>query len=166
MTGMGTYFPEAHQRFTAHVAGDGGDALQAWYRRLTDPDPAIHLPAARIWCGYEEACARLVPRGDGAESDGRACLAMARLECHYMVHQGFLQPDQLLRGMDRIRHLPAIIIQGRYDTVCPPVTAWDLAQAWPTARLTMVPDAGHSAMEPGIRLGLVAAVETLKGVLR
>lgn len=164
MAGMGTFFPDAHRRFAAHVAGDAEPELQAWYRRLTDPDPQIHLPAARIWCGYEEACARLVPRGDTATGDGDSCLAMARLECHYMVHGGFLEADQLLRDMGRIRHLPAIIVQGRYDMVCPPVTAWELAQAWPGARLAMVPDAGHSAMEPGIRLALVAAMESLKGL--
>ncbi|MGE5516575.1 MAG: prolyl aminopeptidase [Bacteroidota bacterium] len=167
MTGMGTFFPEVHRRFAAHVAGDDGPELAAWYRRLTDPDPAIHLPAARAWCAYEEACARLVPRvaaGDGS-GDGAASLAMARLECHYMVHQGFLAPGQLLDGVGRIRHLPAIIVQGRYDMVCPPVSAWDLARDWPAARLVMVPDAGHSAMEPGIRLALVAAMEGLKADL-
>lgn len=165
MTGMGTFFPDAQRRFAAHVAGDDGAPLQAWYRRLTDPDPAVHGPAARVWCGYEEACARLVPRGDGAEADGAACLSMARLECHYMINDGFLEPDQLLRHMGRIRHLPATIVQGRYDMVCPPVSAWDLAREWPGARLTMVPDAGHSAMEPGIRLALVGAMEGLKSTL-
>ena len=166
MTGMGTFFPEAYERFAAHVAADPGPALQAWYGRLTDPDPAVHLPAARLWCGYEEACARLVPRAGLGDADGAAALAMARLECHYMVHDGFLEPDQLLRDVGRIRHLPGIIVQGRYDMVCPPVSAHDLARAWPAARLTMVPDAGHSAMEPGIRQALVAAMEGLKAVLR
>lgn len=162
MTGMGTFFPEARRRFAAHVAQDDGPELAAWYRRLTHPDPQVHLPAARLWCGYEEACARLLPRGEGGDGDAAACLAMARIECHYMVHDGFLEPDQLLRGMERIRHLPAIIVQGRYDMVCPPATAWDLAQSWPGARLHMIPDAGHSAMEPGVRLALVAAMEGLK----
>lgn len=166
MAGMGAFFPEARRRFAAHVADDDGPELEAWYRRLTSPDPAVHGPAARIWCGYEEACARLVPRGEVAAPDPAACLSMARLECHYMVHEGFLEPDQLLRDMGRIRHLPAIIIQGRYDMVCPPVSAFDLAGAWPAARLTLVPDAGHSAMEPGIRLGLVAAMDGLRAVVR
>lgn len=166
MTGMGTFFPEERQRFAAHVAGDAGPELQAWYARLTDPDPAVHLPAARLWCGYEEACARLLPRPALAGSDPAAALAMARLECHYMVHDGFLEPDQLLRDIGRIRHLPAVVVQGRYDMVCPPVSAHDLVHAWPAARLVMVPDAGHSAMEPGIRQALVAAMEGLKAVMR
>lgn len=167
MHGMATFFPEAHRRFTAAITASEGEVdesglLAAYYRRLTDPDPSIHLPAARHWCAYEESCARLIPRGDSAACESAPCLAMARIECHYMVHDGFLAPDQLLGGMGRIEHLPAIIVQGRYDMVCPPVSAMDLAARWPQARLTMVPDAGHSAMEPGIRLGLVAGTESLK----
>lgn len=163
MSGMGTFFPEAYDRFAAHIPEGEGDLLTAYHRRLTDPDPAIHLPAARQWCAYEEACARLLPRNDTVEVAPGACLAMARIECHYMVHAGFLAPDQLLRDLPRIAHLPAVIVQGRYDVVCPPVTAADLAAKWPRARLVMVPDAGHSAMEPGIRLALVSAMEALKG---
>lgn len=162
MSGMGTFFPEARRRFAAHIPAEEGDLLAAYYRRLTNPDPAIHLPAARIWCAYEEACARLMPRGEAGEFDPAACLAMARIECHYMVHDGFLSPDQLLHDLPRIEHLPAIIVQGRYDMVCPPVSADDLARNWRRAQLTMVPDAGHSAMEPGTRLALVTAMENLK----
>jgi len=165
MTGMGTFFPEANRRFANHIPPAEGDLLAAYYRRLMDPDPSVHMPAARIWCGYEEACARLLPRGEPAESDPGACLAMARIECHYMVHGGFLKPNQLLADMPRIQHLPAAIVQGRYDMVCPPASADELARRWPRARLSMIPDAGHSAMEPGVRLALVAAVEGLKGIV-
>lgn len=165
MRGMGTFFPEAHRRFLAPIAADEPDPLAAYYHRLTDPDPAVHMPAARIWCAYEEACARLIPRADSAAGETAACLAMARIECHYMVHDGFLAPNQLLDDMGRIEHLPALIVQGRYDMVCPPVSADDLASHWPRASLTMVADAGHSAMEPGIRLGLVTATESLKTML-
>lgn len=156
--GMGTFFPEAARRFHDHVAGDSGDVLTAYHRRLSDPDPAVHLPAARTWCGYEEACARLVPRAATADADPEQTLAMARLECHYMIHDGFLSPDQLLGGMARIRHLPAHLVQGRYDVVCPPVTAADLARAWPGAHVELVTEGGHSAMEPGLRRALVLAV--------
>jgi proline iminopeptidase len=165
MAGMGTFFPEARRRFAEHVPAAEGDLLSAYYRRLTDPDPAVHLPAARIWCAYEEGCARLMPREPG-EADPMACLSMARIECHYMVHDGFLSPGQLLHDLPRIEHLPAIIVQGRYDMVCPPVSAHDLARNWPRAKLSMVPDAGHSAMEPGIRTALVGAMESLKSILR
>jgi len=156
--GMGTFFPEAHRRFREHVNGESIDLLAAYHRRLMNPDPAIHLPAARVWCAYEEACARMVPRDTPSEMDAAAALSLARMECHYMVHGGFMKPGQLLAGMNRIRHLPAHLVQGRYDVVCPPVTADELARQWPGARLDMVSDAGHSAMEPGARRALVAAV--------
>jgi proline iminopeptidase len=162
--GMAAFYPEAHRRFIAHVQGDGDDVLAAYHRRLTHPDPGVHLPAARVWSGYEEACARLVARPDPIEPDGAAALAMARMECHYMVHGGFLRPGQLLENVGLIAHLPARIIQGRYDVICPPVSAFDLAQAWPKARLTVVAEAGHSAMEPGLRTALVAAVEEVRRV--
>jgi proline iminopeptidase, Neisseria-type subfamily len=166
LRGMATFFPEAHRRFAAPLPAGETDLLGAYHRLLTDPDPAVHLPAARAWCAYEEACARLIPRGEGLSGESAACLAMARIECHYMVHDGFLAPDQLLDGMAAIADHPAVIVQGRYDMVCPPVSADDLAARWRRARLTMVADAGHSAMEPGIRLALVAATEGLKKTLR
>jgi proline iminopeptidase len=160
--GMGTFFPEIHRRFRAHVAEMGPDLLASYHRLLTDPDPSVHMPAARAWSGYEEACARLVPRGPVIESDPATCLTMARLECHYMVNDGFLEPDQLLQQVGRVSHLPLRIVQGRYDVICPPVTAHDLAGAWPGSVLTMVPDGAHSAMEPPMRAALVQAVEALR----
>ncbi|WP_173977730.1 prolyl aminopeptidase [Magnetospirillum sp. UT-4] len=163
LDGMGRFFPEAHRRFTAHVAGDPEGVLAAYHRRLVDPDPNVHLAAARAWCAYEEACCRLIPHADMPEADAGAALAMARIECHYMVHDGFFAPGQLLDGMDRIAHLPAELVQGRYDVICPPVSAADLARAWPEARLTVIPDAGHSAMEAGTRAALVAAADRLLG---
>jgi proline iminopeptidase len=154
---MGTFFPEAARRFTTFLPLAERDALlSAYYRRLTDPLPGVHLPAAQAWCAYEESCSRLIP--DAAEPrPSPSALAMARIEAHYMVHDGFLEPDQLLRDLGRITHLPATIVQGRYDMVCPVASAFDLAQAWPDARFQIIPDGGHSAMEPGIRAALVAA---------
>lgn len=163
MTGMGNFFPEAWRRFMDFLPLDEqSDALNAYMQRLNHPDPAVHLPAARVWCGYEEACARLVPMSLQYESDGPTNLAMARIEAHYMVHDGFLRPNQLLAELDRIHHLPLTIVQGRYDVICPPVTAYELAQAWPGAILRMVADSGHSAMEANTRVVLVEAVETMK----
>lgn len=164
LTGMGTFFPEVWRRFAAHVA-PATDLLAAYHRRLRDPDPAVHLAAARVWCGYEEACARLMPRLDASDMAAAAALAMARIECHYMRHHGFLADNQLLRHLPAIAHLPCTIVQGRYDMVCPPAAADDLATAWPKARLVMLPDAGHSSMEPSIRAGLVGAVEGMKGIV-
>ena len=166
LSGMGHFFPEAWRRFMGFLpVMERGDPLAAYVQRLNHADPAIHMPAAKVWCGYEEACARLLPRGGGDETDGPGVLAMARIEAHYMIHEGFLEPDQLLAGLGRISHLPAIIVQGRYDVICPPATAEELAQVWPGARLRMVADAGHSAMEPSIRTALVEAVEDMKALV-
>ena len=104
----------------------------------------------------------------GAEGDGKTtigvALALSRIEAHYFAHDLFLPPEGLLGRMHRIGHLPAEIVQGRYDMVCPPRTAFELAAAWPQARLTVIPDAGHSALEPGVRRALVAAVERFRNV--
>ncbi|MDO8605861.1 MAG: prolyl aminopeptidase [Phaeospirillum sp.] len=163
LTGMGCFFPEAWRRFIDFLPqAERGDPLAAYMRRLNNPDPSVHMPAAKVWCGYEEACARLLPRDGGGGTDGPGALATARIEAHYMIHEGFLGTNQLLAGLDRIRHLPAIVVQGRYDIVCPPATAEELARAWPGTRLTIVADAGHSAMEPGTRTALVEAVEDMK----
>jgi proline iminopeptidase len=167
LTGMGHFFPEAARRQAGHQPEpEQADLLGAYWRRLTHPDPAVHLPAARVWCGYEEACARLLPRIEPGEPDPMALVAMARLEAHYMVNRGFLAEGELLANLARIAHLPAAIVQGRYDVICPPATAAELAAAWPNARLTMVADAGHSAMEPAIRSALVGAVERMKRLVR
>jgi len=165
MTGMRHVFPEAWERFASFLPPDErGDLLGSYHRRLVDPDPAVHGPAAAAWDAYESDCVTLLPRADGPpafESDA-AALAIARIEAHYFVHQGFLAEGELLGNVHRIAHLPCTIVQGRYDVVCPPVTAHALARAWPSAEYVVVPDAGHSAREPGIARELVAAVERLK----
>lgn len=162
LSGMGVFFPDAADAFLAHLtAAERGDVLGAYHRRLNHLDASVHLAAARAWCAYEEACARLIPTGPTGMGEPAAMLAMARIECHYMVHGGFLARP-LLDGMEAIAHLPAIIVQGRYDIICPPATAFDLHRAWPGSRLEMIADAGHSSMEPGIRSALVAAVDGFK----
>ena len=121
-------------------------------------------PAARAWSVYEGSCSTLLPSPDTVASfaQDRTALGLARIEAHYFAHDLFLPPGGLLAHMHRIGHLPAEIVQGRYDMVCPPCTAFELAAAWPAARLTMIPDAGHSALEPGIRRALVASVERFR----
>jgi proline iminopeptidase len=164
LSGMGHFFPEAWRRFMSHLPlAERAEPLSAYVCRLNHPDPEIHMPAARVWCGYEEACARLQPGTvSGHEPDGPGILAMARIEAHYMIHDGFLEPNQLLANLDTIRHLPAIIVQGRYDIICPPATAEELALSWPMARLRIIGDSGHSAMEAPNRTALVEAVERMK----
>jgi proline iminopeptidase len=157
--GMGTVFPEAQRDFIGFLPEDErGDLVGAYHRRLSDPDPAVHLAAARAWGRYEAACSVLVPTSTG----GGASLAMARIGSHYFKHRMFLTENHLFDNLDRIRHLPVAIVQGRYDIVCPIVSADALAQAWPGADLTVVPDAGHAAMEPGTRAALIAATERFK----
>lgn len=167
--GMGWFFPEAHRAFAALIPpAERDDLLTAYYTRLVDPDPAVHKPAAAGWCAYENACSRLIPAGRGGRADSTAdhyytgALSMARIEAHYMMNRGFLAPDQLLTGVGVLAKHPAVIVQGRYDMVCPIATADRLARAWPGAQYRVVADAGHSSMEPGIRAALVKATEDFK----
>ncbi len=168
MHGMRLFFPEVHAVFAAQVpAEERGDLLQAYSQRLFSDDPKISMPAAHAWARYEGSSSYLVPNADaiaGFMAD-RVALGLSRLEAHYFKHHGFLEPGQLLRNLDRIRDLPAWIVQGRYDMVCPPVSAWRLSLAWPQAEFELVPTAGHSAMEPGITAALVRATEAFRGKL-
>ncbi len=164
--GIETIFPDAHAQFIGFLPeAERGDILGAYLRRLTHPDPAIHGPAARAWSEYEGTCSTLLPSPETVMSfsQDRTALGLARIEAHYFAHDLFLAAGGLLGHMDRIQHIPAEIVQGRYDIVCPPSTAFALAAAWRSARLTIIPDAGHSALEAGIRRALVAAVERFRG---
>lgn len=163
--GLRRFFPDAWQSFAEHVAErERGDLLGAYLRRLTDPDPLVHLPAARAWSQYEGSCSTLLPSPETVASfaQDRTALGLARIEAHYFAHRLFLREGGLLTGMGALAEIPAEIVQGRYDMVCPAETAFELAAAWPRARLTIVPDAGHSALEPGVRTALVAAVERFR----
>jgi proline iminopeptidase len=165
LDGLRAVFPDTHANFVNFLpAAERGDVLGAYLRRLTDPDPLVHMPAARAWSVYEGSCSTLLPSPDTVASfaQDRTALGLARIEAHYFAHALFLPPDGLLGRMDRLAGVPAEIVQGRYDMICPAATAFDLAGAWPDARLTIVPDAGHSALEPGIRRALVAAVERFR----
>jgi proline iminopeptidase len=163
--GVRAVFPEAWRAFAEFLPkAERGDLLESYFRRLTDPNPAIHMPAARAWSTYEGACSTLLPSPETVTAFGedRMALGLARIEAHYFRHSIFLPENALLDNIDRVRRIPAVIVQGRYDMVCPIVTADDLVRAWPEAEYVIVPDAGHSAMEPGIRGALVAAMEKFK----
>ena len=165
LNGLRRVFPDAWTQFAEFIPEEEReDLLGAYLRRLTDPDPSVHLPAARVWSGYEGSCSTLLPSPDTVASfaQDRTALGLARIEAHYFAHKLFLPEGGLLAHMDRVANIPAEIVQGRYDMVCPTETAFDLAAAWPRARLTIIPDAGHSALEPGIRTALVAAVERFR----
>jgi proline iminopeptidase len=163
--GMEAVFPDAHASFTGYLPPhERPDILGNYLRRLTDPDPSIHTPAARAWSVYEGTCSTLLPSPETVSSfsQDRTALGLARIEAHYFAHRLFLPPEGLLGHMHRISHIPAEIVQGRYDMICPATTAFALASSWRNARLSIVPDAGHSALEPGIRRALVAAVERFR----
>ena len=165
--GIRAVFPDQWRIFAGHIPeGERGDLLQAYHTRLMNPDPAIHMPAARIWSTYEGACSTLLPSPETVAAFGSDVMALglARLEAHYFINDIFLPENSLLANVGRIRRIPAVIVQGRYDMVCPAVSAEDLHQAWPEADYTVVPDAGHSALEPGIRKHLVEAMERFKSL--
>ena len=162
INGMKLVFPEAWRAFADFLPEpERSDLLAAYYRRLIDPDPRVHMPAARAWSIYEGACSTLLPNPDtvAAFGEDRLALGLARLEAHYFIHHLFPPERDLVARLAAIRHLPATIVQGRYDMVCPIRSADELARAWPEATYVIVRDAGHSAMEPGIREQLVLATE-------
>ncbi|MBX9629252.1 MAG: prolyl aminopeptidase [Burkholderiales bacterium] len=167
--GMRNVFPDIWRNFAEFIpAAERDDLLGAYRKRLEDPDPAVHLPAARTWSLYEGACSTLMPSEDAMRhfGDDGVALGLARIEAHYFAHDIFLPRNSLVDNVGLIRHLPCVIVQGRYDMVCPAVSAFDLKAAWPEAELIVVPDAGHSAWEPGIRARLVTAVARFAEVHR
>ncbi len=165
--GTSFIYPDLWERFVEFIpVAERADLMTAYHTRLTSADPAVRLEAARRWSGWEGGTSKLLPDAALAASmeEDAAALAMARIEAHYFVNRGFLKTeDHLLRDVDRIRHIPAVIVQGRYDVVCPPVSAWDLHRAWPEADFIMTPDSGHSAFEPPNSRALVAATDRFSG---
>lgn len=161
--GASAIFADKWQQFLAPIPEDErADMLGAYHRRLTCRDREQELAAARAWSLWEGATSFLFVDEERAEQFGRPdfALALARIETHYFVNNGFLEREsQLLDNIERIRDIPGIIVQGRYDVVCPMESAWELAARWPEARLVLVPDAGHSAFEPGITAALIAATD-------
>jgi proline iminopeptidase len=161
-------YPEAWRAFAEFLPeAERGDLLGGYYRRLIDADPAVHLPAAHAWSRYEGSCSTLLPDPELVAhfDEDAVALAIARIEAHYFVHHIFLPDNALLTHVARIRHLPCTIVQGRYDAVCPIRSADDLHRAWPEAEYIVVPDAGHSAREPGVARQLVAATNRFRARL-
>src|SRR5262249_7880623 len=143
-----------------------GDLVGAYHRRLMSDDEDVRLAAARLWSVWEGSTSKLYLDAAMVShyDEAKVALAMARIECHYFVNRGFLDADdQLLRDVARIRHIPATIVQGRYDVVCPIESAWALHREWPEADFVITPDSGHSAYEPGNSRALVAATDKCIG---
>jgi proline iminopeptidase len=160
-SGASYIYPDAWSEYLKPIPlEEQNDLLSAFYQRLTSEDRDIRLEAARAWSVWEASTSKLIPSVASQERFGMAefAEAFARIECHYFVNKGFFQSEnQLLENIERIRHLPGVIVQGRYDVVCPMITAWELHQVWPEAEFIVIPDAGHSVSEPGIKDALIMA---------
>jgi proline iminopeptidase len=171
LVGIRSIFPEAWRTFANHLPSYGRETdllpfaiLNGYHTLLTHPDPAIHMPAARIWSMYEGSCSTLLPNDSLVANFGtdRLALGLSRIEAHYFMHDIFLPDNFLLDNIAKIRHIPTTIVQGRYDMVCPIVSADDLVRVFPEAEYHIVNDAGHSAFEPGILAKLIETMEKLK----
>lgn len=165
--GMRNIFPEAWEQFTQILSeAEKDDVLRAYYRRLTGADEKARLEAAISWTLYESACSSLLPNFEiiVTEEQKQHALAVARIEAHYFLHEVIEPDNSLLHNIKALRAIPSIIVQGRYDIVCPIRTAHKLHQAWPEADYVVVRDGGHSAMDPAIRSRLIEATENMKTI--
>jgi proline iminopeptidase len=169
--GSGFLYPDQFEQFLAPIPEvERGDIMSAYYRRLTGSDAKVQLECARAWSSWEMWTSTLRPNAERirtAHENAQFALSFARIECHYFVNGGFFDcDDYVLRHVDRLREakIPAFIVQGRYDLVCPMSTAWELHKKWPEAEFVIVQDAGHSAREPGIRSQLVAAADRFQSL--
>jgi proline iminopeptidase len=164
--GADALFPDRFEKYRCAIpANERGDYIKAFYRRLTGGNREEMIEAARAWSVWEAATSFIHTNNDMIDKweSEEFAVAIARIECHYFVNKGFLETeDQLLRNVERIRHIPCVIVQGRYDVVCPMQTAWALHKAWPEADFRVVPDAGHSAFEVGNTHELISATDRFR----
>lgn len=165
--GASELYPDAWQHYLAPIPdAERHDLISAFHSRLTSEDPEVRLSAARAWSVWEASTSFLIQNEDfmAQLDEPEAALAMARIECHYFVNGGFFEsPNQILEAVDRIRHIRCVIVQGRYDVVCPPTTAWDLHEAWPEADFKLIANAGHSAFDPANAAALIEATNRFAG---
>jgi len=160
--GTSEIFPEAWQAFLAPIPNsERDDLVMAYHRRLNSDDERVRLAAAKAWSLFEGSVSQLVPTDEvaGIFSGDKLAVAMAQIEVHYFVNHCFMEEGQLMRDVEKIRHIPAVIVNGRYDALCPASNAFELAAVWPEADLRITPDAGHSAFEPGNIHELVTATD-------
>jgi proline iminopeptidase len=166
-SGASHLFPDAWEKYLAPIPDDERhDLVSAYHRRLTSDNPQERAVAAAAWSVWEGSTSKLMVDAElrGRFSQASFADAFARIECHYFVNRGFFETDdQLLQNIDRIRHIPTVIVQGRYDVVCPMRSAWDLHRAFPEAQFIVIPDAGHSMTEPGILTALLDASDRFAG---
>lgn len=166
--GASQIFPDVWDSYLKPIPeGERQDLVAAYYKRLTSSDPAVRLEAAKAWSKWEAATSRLHmdPAAIDEFDDPEYALSFARIECHYFTNNAFFATNNwILENVGKIRHIPGVIVQGRYDVVCPARSAWDLHKAWPEAKFTIIADAGHAANEPGTRSALIEATESFKNL--
>lgn len=162
--GASRIFPDAWQDFIRPIpVSERDDLLGAYSKRLTGENELARMAAAKAWSAWEGRTATLKQNKSVLEhfADPHTALSLARIECHYFMHDAFLDDNQILRDIDRISDIPGIIVQGRYDVICPMESAWQLHEAWPMSDLHIIPDAGHSATELGIIDALINAMHIM-----
>jgi proline iminopeptidase len=161
--GAGAFWPDVWQSFENHIPEvERHDMIAAYHRRLFSGDAMLETKYARAWAGWENALASIDSQGVGGASPAEYARAFARLENHYFTNKCFLNADQqILNNVSKIAHIPAFIVQGRFDMICPPVSAHTLASGWPKCRLVMIAKAGHALSEPGITAELVRAMDVI-----
>jgi proline iminopeptidase len=161
--GASNIFPDAWEEYLKPIPEhERDDLISAYHKRLTSEDKQVRLEAARAWSVWEGSTSKLLPSAKTITRFGEDDFAeaFARIECHYFVNKGFFASEnQLLENVDRIRHIPTVIVHGRYDVVCPVISAWELHHVFPESELIIVPDAGHSMTEPGIQTALLDATD-------
>ncbi len=161
--GASYIYPDAFENYLKPIpVEERDDLISAFYKRLTSDDKQIQMEAAKAWSIWEGLTSKLLPDEEPSSRFGEEdfALAFARIECHYFINKGFFETDdQLIANVHKIRHIPCVIVQGRYDIPCPMFTAWELHKAWPEAKFIVVADAGHSVSEPGIMSELVKATD-------
>lgn len=167
--GASRIYPDLWQEFLAPIPEkERGNLVEAYYKRLTSDNEFIRVQAAKAWSVWEGQTATLLHHnGVLAHFDNvHTAVSLARIECHYFKHKTFIKENQILDEMDKIKHLPAFIVHGRYDMICPLESAWDLHQCWPTSKLCIIPGAGHAAAEAGIIDALIKATQDMAKILK
>jgi proline iminopeptidase len=161
--GASSMFPEGWQRFVDPIPpAERDDLIAAYHRRLFSDDTGVRQEAARTWCGWEGELLTMKPRSPRTGPATRGEIALSRIEAHYFVNRAFLEEGELIANMHLLADVPGVIVQGRYDVVTPPRTAYDLHNVWPRSTLHIVPDAGHATSEPGILVRLVEATDSFR----
>jgi proline iminopeptidase len=164
--GANAIFPDVWEQYESVIPeAERGNMLEAYYLRLTSEDESVRLEAARAWSVWEGSALKLIPNQNLIDdfTEPHKAIALARIEAHYFMNNAFFETDNyLLENIDKIRHIPAVIVQGRYDVIAPMMSAWDLHRAWPEAEFIVVPDAGHSVTEPGVTSALVDAMDRFR----